>query len=97
LQELPLHGLQESHLLLQQAIPLQLGHGAQQVFGAQQPLSHGAWVAQPASNKALAAIAIKPVFIIHFPLYFKLKTKSLKKVFLTKTFTDMYYKIVIHV
>lgn len=78
LQELPLphglhglHGAHGSHLALQHAIPLQLGHGAHGAhFVGQQPESVGTWVAQPASNIAPAAIAIKPVFIIHFPLYF---------------------------
>ncbi len=75
---LPLsHG---AHLLLQQDIPLQLGHGAHGAhFVGQQPESHGTWLAQPASNIAPAAIAvIKPVFIIHFPLYFELKTNPKK-------------------
>jgi hypothetical protein len=62
-----LHGGQVD---LQQDMPLQLGHGAH--FGVvQQPESVGTWLAQPPSNKAPAAIAIKPVFIIiYFPLYF---------------------------
>lgn len=66
------------HFCLQHGMPLQLGHGAHGAhFGAQHG-SHGACVAQPASNKAPAAIANNPVFIIYFPLYFKLKTKSPK-------------------
>ncbi len=77
MQELPPHGLHGSHLALQDDIPLQLGqagaHGLH--FVGQHPESDGTWVAQPASNIAPAAIAIKPVFIIiiHFPLYLSLR------------------------
>lgn len=71
-------------------MPLQLGAGAHGAhFVGQQPLSDGTPVAQPASNKVPAAIAIKPFFIIHFPLYFKLKTNHQKV--LKKLFTDTYH------
>lgn len=72
----PLQLLHGSHLDLQQETPLQLGHGAHGAhLVGQQPVSQqGDCVAQPASNIAPAAIANNPVFIIHFPLYFKLKT-----------------------